>query len=96
MLPGQLSQDDCAGLFTRHPLIDKGKVGWGVLQVSGERDWAVRVTMAARVGRLRHRFLVALRSMGSNRAGMDQLAGLKLTLIVFFTEKSPYRASKNS
>jgi hypothetical protein len=56
MLPGQLSQDDCARLFTSHPLIDKG--GWG------GRDWAVRVKMAARVGGLRHRLLVALRSTG--------------------------------
>jgi hypothetical protein len=27
MLPGQLSQDDCARLFTIHPLIDKGGGG---------------------------------------------------------------------
>jgi hypothetical protein len=29
MLPGQLSQDDCARLFTRHPLIDKRGGGVG-------------------------------------------------------------------
>jgi len=77
MLPGQLSQDDCARLFTRHPLIDKGG--------GGEMDWAVRVKMAWRHGSedCVTGCLYSVTLDGSNRAGMGQLAGLKLTLIVF-------------
>jgi hypothetical protein len=62
-LPGQLSQDDCARLFTSHPLIDKGGGGGEGLGGTGQDG------MAARVGGLRHRLLVVLRSTGRTAPG---------------------------